>query len=192
MKLQFTECSFYYTSNLNLSASAATMKVAIICIHSSACTCNCLPMTQINKQQRLYAIVSICKTHAVKSRQHLDCLLADLLTSAADLLTNSPSTSYNLFHTNRCNQGVLRFSTLIFHHFAMTKIMQIHNLSALNRRQLTVSDRKSAACWKSSPAVYGCRRFNAQRITGFTLQLIICANSCKNSTTLKLFSTTFP
>jgi len=92
------------------------MKVAIICIHSSARTCNCLPMTQINKQQRLYAIASICKTHAVKSRQHLDCLLADLLTSAADLLTNSPSTSYNLFHTNRCN----RVSSVFRHWFSIT------------------------------------------------------------------------
>jgi len=67
------------------------------------------------------------------------------------------------------------------HDFSITKIKQIHNPSALNRRQLrTVSDgpRRSAR-QKVMPVVYGRGWFNAQLITGLTLWSIICANSIK-------------
>ena len=85
-------------------------------------------------------------------------------------------------------------SPLFQHWFSMTfpgpKIThsKYYNLAALNRQHLwTVYDyynRKSAACWKLLPVDRGCRRFNTQWITAFTLRLIICANAYKNFMTL--------
>jgi len=52
------------------------------------------------------------------------------------------------------NQADFSFSASIFYDFLMTKITQIHKLSALNQWQLhIVGDRKSAACWKPLPMI---------------------------------------
>jgi len=52
------------------------------------------------------------------------------------------------------NQADPSFSVSIFCDFLMTKITQIHKLSALNQWQLhIVSDRKLAACWKPLPTI---------------------------------------
>ena len=54
-------------------------------------------------------------------------------------------------------------------HRGFTTMRYINRLFTYCQGQsVTVSDRKLAACWQSLSVVHGCRRFNAQRIIGFT------------------------
>ena len=87
------------------------------------------------------------------------------------------------FNFGLCSTGCPLFLNTDFSWLPWSKIMQIHNLSALNRQQ------KIACLLK---VVATCQRFNAQWITGFTLWLLIFANSYNNSITLQSFSMMFP
>ena len=97
------------------------------------------------------------------------------------------------FNFGLCSTGCPLFLNTDFSWLPWSKIMQIHNLSALNRRQLWIvcnCRQQKIGCWLKVVAT--CQRFNAQWITGFTLWLLIFANSYNNSITLQSFSMMFP